>query len=339
VARLLIHAPGINVGGGLVLLKELLAVVNIESSWINLDSRAVSLIDLKPMLNYSIVRPSLISRLVGEFRLYLNSTNKDTVLCFNGMPPIFPVKGNVKVFLQNRHLLGHNSLSVFTFKTRIRLTVERYICKIFKFNVSEFIVQTPSMKHAVLEGLCDSINVRIYPFMPLLDLTGDNITLSEKNDFIYVADGEHHKNHNNLLKAWVELALEGIYPSLVLTIPKRNHKLLSKLSIIRKKYNLVIENKSELEYDMVKMHYLNSRSLIYPSTFESFGLPLLEASNFGLPIIASELDFVRDVCTPLHTFDPNSPLSIARAVKRFLGISMATVKIYTAKEFIEELNV
>ncbi len=59
-------------------------------------------------------------------------------------------------------------------------------------------------------------------------------------------------------------------------------------------------------------------ALIFPSKTESLGLPLIEAASAGLPIIASELDFVRDVCVPNETFDPYSSTSISRAVKRLL---------------------
>ena len=67
------------------------------------------------------------------------------------------------------------------------------------------------------------------------------------------------------------------------------------------------------------LELLRSKALIFPSLAESFGLPLVEAQEFNKPILASELDFVRDVCSPVDTFDPKSSLSIARAVKRFLG--------------------
>ena len=49
-------------------------------------------------------------------------------------------------------------------------------------------------------------------------------------------------------------------------------------------------------------------------------MPLIKASKIGLPIIAVEKDYVRDVCAPKETFDPQSPLSISRAIKRFLNI-------------------
>ena len=83
--------------------------------------------------------------------------------------------------------------------------------------------------------------------------------------------------------------------------------------------------------------YLSSRALIYPSLSESFGLPLIEAKIFNLPILASELDFVRDVCSPVFSFDPNSPLSISNAVKRYLKIPFTTQKILSSKSFLKSV--
>ena len=83
--------------------------------------------------------------------------------------------------------------------------------------------------------------------------------------------------------------------------------------------------------------YANSRALIFPSKSESFGLPLVEAANMGLPIIAAELDYVRDVCIPVQTFDPDSPVSIARAVRRFLSAPEPCVTLRTPTEFWNQL--
>ena len=79
-------------------------------------------------------------------------------------------------------------------------------------------------------------------------------------------------------------------------------------------------NIGELPNEKIWVLYKKSRALIFPSTIESFVLPLIKASKIGLPIIAAEKDYVRDVCTPKETFDPQSPLSISRAIKRFLKI-------------------
>lgn len=36
-------------------------------------------------------------------------------------------------------------------------------------------------------------------------------------------------------------------------------------------------------------------ALVFPSTIETFGLPLIEAASMGKPIIASDLDYAREV--------------------------------------------
>jgi len=83
--------------------------------------------------------------------------------------------------------------------------------------------------------------------------------------------------------------------------------------------------------------YKHSTALIYPSLFESYGLPLIEAGQYNLPVLASELDYVRDILDPVETFDPKSAKSIARSVKRFLKIDDEKTDIVEPKEFINNV--
>ena len=59
----------------------------------------------------------------------------------------------------------------------------------------------------------------------------------------------------------------------------------------------------------------------------------------GLPILASELDYVREACDPVETFDPNSPKSIMKAVYRFIGKSYPKVKIESPISFLNEIGI
>ena len=65
------------------------------------------------------------------------------------------------------------------------------------------------------------------------------------------------------------------------------------------------------------------------------GLPLLEAQSLSVPIIASERDYVRDLVEPSQTFDPASPLSIARAVMRAMEKTEERVATSSANDFIK----
>jgi len=156
-------------------------------------------------------------------------------------------------------------------------------------------------------------------------------------DFVYVATGDAHKNHEHLLDAWLLLEEAGLFPSLVLTVGAENAKLLGRLEHLCAASRLRIENLGELSREQVLDLYTHARALIYPSTLESFGLPLLEAAACGLPIVASELDYVRDLVEPVETFDAGSAVSIARAVRRFLECPEPPVALMTASGFLERI--
>jgi len=157
-------------------------------------------------------------------------------------------------------------------------------------------------------------------------------------DFVYVASGEPHKNHNRLVKAWMILAKVNIRPSLCITIS--NEVFPELVAWIQKEIarnDLRIENVAPERAVAVDTLYAQSRALIYPSLLESLGLPLVEARCAGLPILASELDYVRDVIDPEQTFDPESEVSIARAIMRFLSTRENLPEIVSSRIFLERL--
>jgi glycosyltransferase involved in cell wall biosynthesis len=98
-----------------------------------------------------------------------------------------------------------------------------------------------------------------------------------------------------------------------------------------------VVNHGEVNGGAVSTLYAGMDALIYASTLEAFGLPLIEAKLAGLPVIAPELDYVRDVVVPDQTFDPGSPRSVARAVKRFLGLPGDHVQLLDPAEFVERI--
>jgi glycosyltransferase involved in cell wall biosynthesis len=162
---------------------------------------------------------------------------------------------------------------------------------------------------------------------------------SVTHDFVYIASGDPHKNHRRLIDAWVLLAEEGFLPSLALTIDQvRFPDLFAWIEGQKRIYNLRIDNKGILTSSQVGSLYNSAGALIFPSLLESFGLPLIEAKNAGLPVLAGELDYVRDILHPAETFDPQSAVSISRAIKRFRYIEEPSLKIVDASVFIKCLH-
>jgi len=142
-----------------------------------------------------------------------------------------------------------------------------------------------------------------------------------------------------LIEAWCLLAEEGLFPSLCLTINESQfEKLCTEIEALRQRHQLKISNVGDVSRPAVLALYSQSGALIYPSTFESFGLPLIEARQLGLSVLASELDYVRDVLDPEQTFDPASARSIARAVKRFMGIDEKLLPLLDAEGFMAAIT-
>lgn len=67
----------------------------------------------------------------------------------------------------------------------------------------------------------------------------------------------------------------------------------------------------------VQAAYGDVDALIFPSLLETAGLPLIEAMEHGLPVLASDLDYAQELCGDAACFfDPCSPDSVADAIIR-----------------------
>lgn len=336
---LIIHAPNVHQGGGEALLKGLLQGLK-EPAILHLDARLGSLPDLPSGVEIARVQPSLLGRLGIEWRLKQRVLPGDYLLCFGNLPPIFPVQGQVTVFLQNAYLIRPSLENTLPWKIRTRLWVERLWLRAF-LRKSKVVVQTETMSRLVKTAL--GVDCTILPFLPAKLQTGaDNSqqppSSKQSFDFLYVASAEPHKNHLRLFEAWRLLASGGHYPTLCVTIPRNTYpkieaELARTIAAGAKVSNLGAQNPDELS-----SLYENSHCLIYPSLFESFGLPLIEAQQFGLVLVAAELDYVRDVAAPEHTFDPTSAVSIARAVRRSMGQIISTPEPLDAEAFLSSIK-
>lgn len=210
-------------------------------------------------------------------------------------------------------------------------------------NADEFVVQTPSMGNLLEARTKQRVPVRVLPYTANRGGYGRTLRSSEiqkdkRFDFLYVASGEPHKNHRQLIEAWCLLAKEGLFPSLRLTLDRE--RFVGLCSWIEQKtdqYRLHVKSLGTLPHEQVLQLYGQAGALIYPSTFESFGLPLIEARQAGLAVLAPELDYVRDVLDPEQTFDPASAVSIARAVKRFLGAEEPPLPLLDAAQFMASI--
>jgi glycosyltransferase involved in cell wall biosynthesis len=344
--KTILYAPNINKGGGLILLKSLIKDWPKDIHlFAYLDSRINGVIKIPDNASIKWINPSIYGRLKAEYLLSKSASSEDTILFKNSLPPIFKCKGRVIVFMQNRNFIENIRLRDFKLFDAIRVFLERSQSYLLRHRVDLYVVQTKSFKRKIHDWypslfLSKQPSVKVLPFIDhsLHNLEVDLTTNSkEKNwDFIYVADGLAQKNHSVLFDAWEELAKQNIFPSLLLTLGSSEKDLIERINKLRDK-GVNIKNLGEVPHKEIINKYSECKALIYPSLRESFGMPLLEATALGIPILASELDYVYDVCKPVTSFNPESFLSVSRAVKRFLKIDNSINEINTAAEFIDSI--
>lgn len=337
--KVFIHAANVHQGGGRKLLEGLLGAIECDDYEyvLNLDERMPLSLSEGSNITVRRIRPSILQRLMAEVWLLRNARSGDRVLCFGNLPPLFRLQAFTSVYLQNRYLIDRVDLSGFTPWSRVRITLERLWLRYAQLHANEYLVQTASMQNLMNVQCHERVPVNVLPFAVKQDLVKP-----QRNDmsasvcgFIYVASGEPHKNHRQLLEAWRILADENIYPKLVLTVDKKAFPVLWLWIDEKKKaHNLCVDNLGSVSSEAMTDIYAKAGALIYPSTFESLGLPLIEAEQAGMPILASELDYVRDVVSPVQTFNPESAISIAKAVKRFLGVSEVMVPVESPATFM-----
>jgi glycosyltransferase involved in cell wall biosynthesis len=140
-----------------------------------------------------------------------------------------------------------------------------------------------------------------------------------KEFIFYPANTWPHKNHIGLLKALN--ILKKVYPhlSVVFTGAASNaHNdittFIEKANLIQKVHYLGHIDRSDMPYI-----YANAKMLVFPSLFEGFGIPLVEAMRSGCPIVASQVTSIPEVAGDAALYiDPKNPLDIASKISQLL---------------------
>ena len=81
---------------------------------------------------------------------------------------------------------------------------------------AKLIVQTPSMQSTLIARF--NQYAESMPFIANTKSTDISLNRTPVYDFLYVASGEPHKNHRNLVRAWVGLSKQQVFPHLALTL-------------------------------------------------------------------------------------------------------------------------
>ncbi len=219
---------------------------------------------------------------------------------------------------------------------------------------SEVIITVSQSTKNDLVSLFDYPAERIFvTYQPIALKTiteGENKPILEKyqlkkdNYILFVGAIEPKKNIKRLIEAYQKLSTG------------------QSLVIIGKKAWLWKEELKNIEQSSTKivlLDYVSSQDLqylykgascfIFPSLYEGFGLPVLEAMNFGCPVITSNIASLPEVCGDAALYiDPYDTQDLAEKLEQLLGdnhlrahLAQAghqRAKLFSMERYIQEIN-
>lgn len=134
--------------------------------------------------------------------------------------------------------------------------------------------------------------------------------------FVYLGNIKPHKNLRTLLAAFERVAPE--IPHRLVLVGASEGLLTADEEVTRmaKRMGERVQLTGYLEEERVRAVVAGAAALVFPSLYEGFGLPPLEAMAAGRPVLASSAASIPEVCGPWATyFDPADVEQLAAALR------------------------
>ena len=147
----------------------------------------------------------------------------------------------------------------------------------------------------------------------------EKIEVGEKSSFLlYVGKRQGYKNFNHLLFAFAESKkLKDNFQIVAFgggSFTKIENELITSLGL-----NETVIQVSGSDENLAQA-YKKAAALVYPSFYEGFGLPPIEAMNYGCPVIASDKGSIPEICKDAAIyFDPNDIEQISITIENTLN--------------------
>jgi glycosyltransferase involved in cell wall biosynthesis len=134
--------------------------------------------------------------------------------------------------------------------------------------------------------------------------------LEGKQYILAIGSLNSNKNFHGILEAF---KLLNISDFLLVIIGEKNERVFKTVNLPSNKNVVYIKYISD---EGLRALYENAFCLLYPSFYEGFGIPPLEAMSFGCPVIVSNTSSLPEVCGDAALYcDPFSPKDIVDKIK------------------------
>jgi len=231
------------------------------------------------------------------------------ILIFGDFAPL-PLISKKIVLMHHSYLVDDELFTNLNFGTKFIESVKR-IMFFFTVRTSKtIVVETGYMKRKTAEKynipekkihvIKDPISKSLYGYRQEILKERENVLHTHRKFVLYISRYAPHKNYNfllNLAKRYSNKFKDAgvkFYITVDPIISREAAEYIKKINLYH--LNKIITNLGEIPHRRLKDYYKKALCLFFPSESESFGLPLIEAMAFKLPIVAPALPYAYSIC-------------------------------------------
>lgn len=285
---LVINATACETSGALIILRQVLAAAPTTGDWLyivfvspnaelessNLNIRLVRIKRVKSFFRrfmwdaWGVKRWLKSNNIIPSATLSMQNTNFRTGY---KIPNYIYLQQSIPFFKRRWSPLKKEERILWFYKN-----IYPFFIRIFLNKRTEFFVQLKYMQRAASEKFKIAPD-RFHIVVPKFVAPQAKGSLAKLNpvkiNLFYPAADFFYKNHHIIVQALEKCKKRGYFAT----------------------YFTTPDCMGQISYEQVIEMYQSADALVFASYIESYGLPLLEAASFGIPIIASDLPYAREV--------------------------------------------
>ena len=215
-------------------------------------------------------------------------------------------------FLKNPSWYSRAYYWYYKFMTPLAVKTSQHILTVSEFSKSEILGFYPFLKAEKISVVYNAIDRQL--FKPLTPSPSHPLTLSPSHPFVLcVSSIDPRKNFVRLIEA-----CQGLTGAKLYIVGKYNRVFSQQMQLDTTSEH--IQFLGRVSDDELVRLYNQAACFVFPSLYEGFGLPPLEAMACGCPVLVSDIPVEREVCGDAALyFNPLDPNNILHTITQYLN--------------------
>jgi len=284
---------------------------------------------------YSLSEQIYLPRLLSKIKADIVHFTHFNVPFFYNKPFIVTIHDLVMNHFADRSTTTRSKLIFWLKRIGYLLTMSHAVRKSKKIiTVSNFVKRDIVTTYNISES---KISV-IYEGVSVLD---SNITAPEVPEkyILYVGNAYPHKDLPTLLKAF-EIVQKNNAGLKLIFVGHQSYFYKKLLNNIPSHLVNNVIHKADVSDEQLPYYYKNASCLVFPSLYEGFGLPGLEALSFGCPVVAAQAGSLPEIMGDKALyFTPGDDADCAAKIDKLINDKSLSIKMLSsAQEYLRQFS-